>query len=253
MTDPTKTLAEKARAKELQNVLAKLNAGKTLNNRESRLLEEYEASQNKQLVTQLACAKACNVTARELRAWRERYPDSPEQIDGKEDLIAWQKFLNTHGFERLRGEDKADMATMKLAEQANKLLKQEEEIQLLKHKNAVMSGVYVPRTEIEAQLVPLVAEFQTLIEDRDVILSNWCPGHSTGEIRARMRETRDEVFLRIRNGITQLVEDAQTEAQKSITNENLNAPGQGRPKNPNSQRSKQAAKKAAKKRVAKPK
>ena len=78
----------------------------------------------------------------------------------------------------------------------------------------------------------MIAEFQLLVTERDLELSNWSPGHTTGEIRVKQRETLDAVFDKIRSGSTELVSKAQRNIKKLLANEPtpVNAPGQGRPK-----------------------
>lgn len=191
-----------------------------------------------------------------LAVWRNRYDDAPvNDPETGEDLKAWREWMKARGLPRKKTSEIDGMPDATLEEKRAAIdLKR---VQIEKHEEQIkiMRGQYIPRDEIERQLAPLVAEFQNMMRERDIELSNWCPGHKTGEIRIRMRDTLDDVFKRIRDGVTDLVDSAQRDTQKRMAGDGtgVNSPGAGRPKEKNSRRSKATAKKAAKKRTAKKK
>lgn len=251
---------EDVKKKQIINILQKVADGRILSKAEQKEYEEYEAEVNKKvknevtLTTQGKVAQAIGVTVAVLRHWREAYADAPARVDGREPLEHWQEWVN---------KNKADIPAMKAGTSTLKDLKAEEQtlrnerlrgqIELDRERVKVLRGQYIPRGEVENQIAPLVAEIISLIDERDTEASNWCPGRTTGEIRAKQKETRDIMFEKIRNGITSFCDAAQELGKRNLASEptSVNSPGAGRPRNPNSERSKARVKKAAKKAITK--
>jgi len=246
------------RKKNIANIIAKVRSGKTLTASEKKDLREYEqtldaaaAASDETYTTQGAVAKSLGVTSRMIRKWREDHHDAPAKVDKQEPLHAWQAFVERKGLSGLQDEANASLEAMKIEEQRLRNLFRQSQVDLNTEKLLIMRGAYIPRDEIEAQLAPLIAEFQMLVTERDIELSNWSPGHTTGEIRIKQRTTLDAVFDAIRNGASDLMATAQSQTKKMMANEAtpINAPGQGRPKSATRKPAKKAAKKAAKRKT----
>jgi len=206
------------------------------------------AATNETYTTQGAVAKSLGVTGRMIRKWREDHHDAPAKVDKQEPLHAWQAFVERKGLSGLQDEANASLEAMKIEEQRLRNLFRQSQIDLNTEKLLIMTGAYIPRAEIEAQLAPLIAEFQMLVTERDIEMSNWSPGHTTGEIRVRQRTTLDAVFDAIRSGAADLMATAQSNTKKMLANEAtpINAPGQGRPKSATRKPAKKAAKRKTK-------
>lgn len=159
------------------------------------------------------------------------------------------EWVEARGKDKLSDEANASMEAMKLEEQRLKNERLRGQVEHDKEKIKIIKGQYIPRDEVENQMVPLIAEWQAYEKDRDIDLSNWAPGRSTGEIRVHQDETRDELFRKIRDGMTTFINQLQNSSAKALADEktSINMPGQGRPKEATSARAKKEATKARKK------
>ena len=205
-----------------------------------------ETNTDETWTTQGAVARSLGVSSRLIRQWVTDHHDAPAPVDKKWPLHAWQEFVERKGLGKLRDEANASLEQLKIREQELKNEQRQSVIDLNREKMRIMSGAYIPADQIEADLGPLIAEFQLLVTERDLEMSNWSPGHTTGEIRVKQRETLDAVFDKIRSGSADLVSKAQRNIKKLLANETtpVNAPGQGRPKSTKRKPAKKAAKRA---------
>lgn len=194
------------------------------------------------LTTQAAVARALGCSTLSMRLWRQKFPDCPKKVDGKEPLQAWKDWhavnkADAEGATDAELQKREELKTQKLREEVIQKQKQNRE---LDQKYEIMRGKYIPRDEVETGLAPLVAELMQLIADRDIETSNYSPGRTTGEMRAHLTETRDAMFHSIREGVTGFIDTAQSVGQLRLASEptSVNAPGAGRPRDPKSERSK---------------
>ena len=141
----------------LQNIAAKLKAGKTLTTSERKALNEFQAEQSGGWIKDTsALAKELGLSRQTIYDTRAKFPDAPpKHEDGKrENLTAWQAFVGEH----LIGKDHA---TKNLAELKAELMR--EQIRLARSKNERESGDVIDREVVEAMLVTLGQKLNLLL------------------------------------------------------------------------------------------
>jgi hypothetical protein len=141
----------------LQNIAAKLKAGKTLTTSERKALNEFQAEQTDGWVKDLSTlAKELGLSRQAIYDARNRFPDAPKKHqDGRrENLAAWQQFCA----ENVIGKEHAtkDLAALKA-----ELMR--EQIELARAKNRRESGDVIDREIVEAMLITLGQKMDLLL------------------------------------------------------------------------------------------
>lgn len=115
-------LIEKAQQKEVANILAKLNAGKTLTPSERKLLAA--GGETQRITTYDQLASALGITRRTISNWKRLYPDDcplPSPA-GDHDLAAWKQFSSGKlGANSNDSEDERGLKDQLISEQIRKL------------------------------------------------------------------------------------------------------------------------------------
>ena len=104
---------KKLQARQVANIIQKLNSGKTLTAREEAILAQARTAEEigtpgegtgGYATTWEALAKALGVSRRSIQEWRKdpRYADTcpMDRADGRKDIAAWSRFMLTHGLKR---------------------------------------------------------------------------------------------------------------------------------------------------------
>ena len=212
-------LAEKVRRMEVRNILAKLNAGKTLTARENQILQDHtnsekakDKSKKKPTLKELAAHLGCSGST--LTRFLRDHPDAP-----RENLEAMKFYYDT-----LRGQEQG-RATESVGEvnyRKNKAQadKTEFEAALAKKKLEILNGGYAKITDIE----PLVSELASQVVDLlrqhfEQEAPTQYPGKTTAECRDENQNRIDLICRKVQEGISKVMTESERATIENVSNE----------------------------------
>ena len=252
--EPTPSLSERARKVEVRNILKKLNDGKSITRRESDLLAEHDA-QNEQALT-VTCQQVAIIVAAPKQTITKLtkagiLPRTSKGTYYLPDTIP--AYLRHCGINERPDEAKRRASVVvQTAEEKLRVVKSQADLN--EKKLEILSGNFVHRADIETALAPVIADLinamRTSLESE---FANWCIGKGAAQIKRELQSRIDAIIAKVRCETGDALDTAQKKVQGDASmDEGASAdPAQkvealrvGRPRDPNSVRSRRAREKA---------
>ncbi|MBK8037681.1 MAG: hypothetical protein IPK22_11180 [Verrucomicrobiaceae bacterium] len=161
---------DKVKRRQIQNILAKQAAGKTLSAREERALAEAASDlppgAENFVKTYDELAGRLNVSRKSIQNWQRKLPESwpRPRADGRHEVAAWVQFMAAHHLAGAEPDGHPDdRAMMTVSDwKAEELKLKCEKLQL---ENAKVAGDLVEAAEVETGLSSLVAGFRQALNN----------------------------------------------------------------------------------------
>jgi hypothetical protein len=202
METEEKSASELLARRNLQNIAAKLKAGKTLTTSERKALNEFQAEQTGGWVKDLsALAKELGMSRQAIYDVRNRFSDAPKKHeDGKrENLAAWQQFCAEH----LIGKD---VATKTLSDLKAELMR--EQIELARAKNKREAASVIDLEAVESGMATLSQKLYLLLKLKlTVELGPRGVGKSAAELNLEGESILEEISEVVRGNIARFETD----------------------------------------------
>lgn len=155
-----------------------------------------------------------------------------------ESVQAWAQSLMPDGADAERDnirieKDRADLAY------------KQAQAEFQQRKNAVFAGQFIARADVEVSLSPVIADFtEHLRAGFEREFPAWAVGKSAPAIKAECQARLDAALLRVRNGCIDALDTAEAKATGGMASDDQGEQPEvlrtGRPRDPNSRRSKRA-------------
>lgn len=160
---------DKVKRRQIQNILSKQAAGKTLTAREERALAEAATDTppgvENFVRTYDELAGRLSVSRKAIQLWQKRYPDEypHARADGRHEVAAWLKFMTDRHLAGADAAGHADDQPITVSDwKAEELKLKCEKLQL---ENAKVAGELVESAEVETGLSSLVAAFRQALNN----------------------------------------------------------------------------------------
>ena len=174
--------------KELENIVRKVAAGKTLTASERALIEEKYSTSGKSaryVSTIVELAEILGVNRKTIDRWR-RKKDAPKPLsNGKHNVAKWRDFVRKNDLKEAESPEDEELKTRKLLA----------EVKQAELKLKVMEGTYVPVEKVREVWMSHIGQVRNILESR--FLNELPPILTTLDaiqIREKMQEVLDETY-----------------------------------------------------------
>jgi len=159
----------KVRERQVENILAKQQAGKTLTAREERILLEaaggVPAGMDSIARTYDQLAGRLGVSRKSIQVWQKRFPDThpKPRPDGRHEVAAWLKFMADNNLAGADAEGHPDDRPLTVADW--KAREMELKCEKLSIQNAKIAGELISSAEVEAGTAAMVGGFRQALNN----------------------------------------------------------------------------------------
>ncbi len=143
------------------------------------------------------------------------------------------------------GNDEAETARLKIEKDRADLAHKQAQAEFQERKNAVFAGQYIARADVETALSPVISDFtEHLRTGFEREFPAWAVGKSASAIKAECQARIDTALARVRDGCSAALDTAESKATGGMASDEQGEQPEvlkpGRPREPNSRRSKRA-------------